>query len=175
MKRWFSLAAIVVISCCALMWSQTTKTQDSKPAETQQEALKQFGSTDSAKWTDTSKEAAATDEQKAWLNKGKPETISGEVVDVSCYMQLGKTGAKHADCGGKCVKNGQPIGILTSSKELYLVIPEEHHPRRDGQTNIRDAFAAQMGKQVKVTGMVQQTPQGKAIFVSNMDVQKSGD
>ena len=95
-------------------------------------------------------------------------------MDVSCYLQLGKTGPKHADCGGKCVRNGQPIGLLTSSKELYLVIPEEHHPRRDGQTNIREAFATDMGNQVKVTGMVQKTPQGKAIFVSNMEVQKPG-
>ncbi|HMK30728.1 MAG TPA: hypothetical protein VK473_13660 [Terriglobales bacterium] len=174
MKRALSAIAIAVVACGVWLWAQTAKTQDSKPAETKQEAPKQFGTTDSAKWTDTSKEAAATDEQKAWLNKGKPETISGEVVDVSCYLQIGKTGPKHADCGGKCARNGQPIGILTASKELYLVMPEEHHPRRDGQTNIRDAFAAQMGKQVTVTGMVQQTPQGKAIFVSNVEVQKSG-
>ena len=31
-----------------------------------------------------------------------------------------------------------------------------------------------LGKQVKVTGMVQNTQQGKAIFVSNMEVQKAG-
>ena len=138
------------------------------------QAAKQFGSQDSAKWTATSNEAAATDEQKAWLGKGKADTITGEVVDVSCYMQLGKTGAKHADCGGKCARAGQPIGILTEKKELYLVMPEEHHPRRDGQTNIRDAFAANMGKQVSVTGMVQETPAGKAIYVSNDAVQKAG-
>jgi hypothetical protein len=138
------------------------------------QAVKEFGSKDSAKWSDTSTQAAATDEQKAWLVKGKAETVQGEVVDVSCYLQLGKTGPKHADCGGKCVRNGQPIGLLTSDKQLYLVIPEEHHPRRDGQTNIRDAFAAQMGNQVKVSGMVQDTPQGKAIYVTNADVQKAG-
>ena len=138
------------------------------------QAVKEFGSKDSANWTATTHESAATPEQKEWMNKGQQQTLEGEVVDVSCYMQLGKTGPKHADCGGKCVRNGQPIGLLTSAKELYLVLPEEHHPRRDGQTNIRDAFAAEMGKQVKVTGMVEQTPQGKAIFVSNDAVQKSG-
>lgn len=138
------------------------------------QAAKELGSKDSAKWTATTQEAAATPEQKTWLNKGKPATIHGEVVDVSCYLQLGKTGPKHADCGAKCVRNGQPIGLLTSKKELYLVIAEEHHPRRDGQTNIREAFANAMGQQVKVTGMVQQTPQGKAVFVSNMEVQKQG-
>jgi len=138
------------------------------------QAVKELGSKDSAKWTDTTQQSAATDEQKAWLNKGQSQTIEGEVVDVSCYLQLGKTGPKHADCGGKCVRNGQPIGLLTSSKELYLVIPEEHHPRRDGQSNIREAFATNMGNQVKVTGMVQNTPQGKAIFVNAMEVQKAG-
>src|SRR3954454_18402190 len=135
------------------------------------QAVKEFGSKDSSKWSSTTNEAATAPENKEWLAKGKPETIQGEVVDVSCYLQLGKTGPKHADCGGKCVRNGQPIGLLTSDKQLYLVIPEEHHPRRDGQTNIREAFAAQMGNQVKVSGMVQDTPQGKAIYVTNADVQ----
>jgi hypothetical protein len=150
---------IFVLACAGLLVAQ---------------AVKEFGSKDSAKWTATTNEAAATPANKEWLAKGTPQTVQGEVVDVSCYLQLGKTGPAHADCGGKCVRNGQPIGILTSSKELYLVIPEEHHPRRDGQTNIREAFAKEMGKQVKVIGMVQQTPQGKAIFVNNMQVQKQG-
>jgi hypothetical protein len=148
---------IFVLCCASLLLAQ---------------AVKEYGSKDSAKWSSTTNEAAATPENKTWLAKGTKQTVEGEVVDVSCYLQLGKTGPKHADCGGKCVRNGQPIGILTSTKELYLVMPEEHHPRRDGQTNIREAFAKEMGKQVKVTGMVQQTPQGKAIFVSNMEVEK---
>ena len=132
-------------------------------------AQKEFGSKESAKWTATTIESATNDAQKQWLANGKPETISGEVVDVSCYMQLGKTGEKHIDCGSKCVRAGQPIGVLTAQKELYLVMPEEHHPRRDGQISLKDAFAEQMGKQVKVTGMVQRNEQGKSIFVSAME------
>ncbi|HET9697754.1 MAG TPA: hypothetical protein VFP40_12865 [Terriglobales bacterium] len=136
------------------------------------QAVKEIGSTETSEWSDTSKEAAATDEQKAWLNKGKVQTVQGEVVDVSCYMQLGKTGPKHADCGARCARMGQPVGILTSDKTLYLVLPEEHHPRRDGKVDIRGAFANLMGQQVKVTGMVQQTAQGKAIFVNSAEANK---
>lgn len=132
-------------------------------------AQKEFGSKESAKWTATTNESATNDAQKKWLANGKPETITGEVVDVSCYMQLGKTGEKHIDCGSKCARAGQPIGVLTAEKELYLVMPEEHHPRRDGQVSLKDAFAEQMGKQVKVTGMVQRNEQGKSIFVSAME------
>jgi len=131
-----------------------------------------LGSEGAKEWTATTKESATNDQQKKWMNQGKPMTISGELVDVSCYMQLGKTGEKHVDCGGKCVRNGQPAGILTSKQELYLVIPEEHHPRRDGQVDIKEKLAANMGKQVTVTGMVQTTKQGKAIFVSAEDINK---
>jgi len=151
--------------------AQKTRKQDQKP-KTSETIGKEFGSKPSAAWTATTNQSATTPEQKAWLGRGKPQTIAGEVVDISCYMQLGKTGEKHIDCGSKCLRNNQPFGILTAAKQLYVVVPEEHHPRRDGQVNIRDAFAAQMGKQVKVTGMVQNTPQGKAIFVNAAEVQK---
>jgi hypothetical protein len=49
-------------------------------------AQKEFGSKESAKWTATTNESATNDAQKQWLARGKPETITGEVVDVSCYM-----------------------------------------------------------------------------------------
>ena len=44
--------------------------------------------------------------------KGTPTTVVGEVIDLSCYLQVGKHGDKHRDCGQKCVKNGQPVGLL---------------------------------------------------------------
>ena len=30
---------------------------------------------------------------------GKPITVVGEIVDLSCYLQLGKHGEKHKSCG----------------------------------------------------------------------------
>ena len=52
---------------------------------------------------------------------GKPEpghvvTRVGEIVDFSCYLQLGKHGEKHRSCGQKCVKNSQPVGLLTKDR-----------------------------------------------------------
>jgi hypothetical protein len=132
----------------------------------------QLGSKENARWTDTTKESATNDQQKSWLNQGKPMTVTGELVDVSCYLQLGKTGEKHIDCGTKCLRNNQPAGILTAKKDLYLVMVEEHHPRRDGQADIREQLAANMGKQVSATGMAQKTKQGNAIFISALDVKK---
>ena len=48
---------------------------------------------------------------KKVLESGKVATVTGEVVDVSCYLQLGKRGEAHVPCGTKCITNGQPIGI----------------------------------------------------------------
>ena len=59
-------------------------------------------------------------------------TKVGEIVDFSCYLQLGKHGEKHRSCGQKCVENSQPAGLLTQDGTLYMLMPEEHDPRRDG-------------------------------------------
>ena len=43
----------------------------------------------------------------AWTASRSPEppiTRVGEIVDFSCYIQLGKHGEKHRACGQKCVK-----------------------------------------------------------------------
>ena len=79
-------------------------------------------------WTTTTT-AAGVDSKP---QMGRAITRVGEIVDFSCYIQLGKHGEKHRSCGQKCVQNGQPIGLLTQDGSLYMLMPEEHDPRRDG-------------------------------------------
>src|SRR5437879_202493 len=115
MKRLVNAATLCILAVSTAV-SQTSST--TKPAEKTENKPVVLGSKESAKWTKTTEAAATNDQQKALLSKGKPGTVSGELVDISCYMQMGKTGEKHIDCGSKCVRNGQPSGILTSDKEL---------------------------------------------------------
>jgi len=49
-------------------------------------------------------------------------TVQGEVVDLACYMAMGKKGPEHKSCALLCAKNGVPLGILTDSGELFLLI-----------------------------------------------------
>lgn len=119
-----------------------------------------------AHWSSTTLEAASTPKYRKILEHGHVETITGEVVDVSCFLQLGKRGEAHIACGQKCVRNGQPVGVLTDKGRLYLIIPEEHHPRRDGQVSVKDRFAELMGKRVKVSGMVTKYNDNLAMFVT---------
>jgi hypothetical protein len=100
---------------------------------------------------------------------GKPITVVGEVVDFSCYLQLGKHGGKHADpCGKKCLQNGQPIGLLTKDGTLYMVMAEEHDPRRDGTMDARAMAIDHIGHIVEVNGTEADVNGYKGVFVQGL-------
>jgi len=99
-------------------------------------------------------------------NAGKVTKLVGEVVDYSCYLQLGKHGGKHRDCGQKCLKAGMPIGLLTKEGKLYLLMEEEHDPRRDGLTNFRQAAIDHMAFVMEVTGTLTEVDGQRALFVT---------
>jgi hypothetical protein len=104
-------------------------------------------------WSATTLEAAATDANKKVLAAAKPLTITGEVVDVSCYTQLGKRGEGHKACGTMCVASGSPAGLLTSDGTLYILMPEPHHPRRDGKASLAKYLSERMAQTLTVSGM----------------------
>src|SRR6185295_10344525 len=85
-----------------------------------------IGSDATATWTETTEKAATTPEQKKVLANGKVTTITGELVDVSCYLELGKRGEAHIPCGSDCIKHGQPAGIVDDAGKLTLLFVEEH-------------------------------------------------
>ena len=97
---------------------------------------------------------------------GKEMTVVGEVVDFSCYLQLGKHGDKHRSCGQKCVQNGQPVGLLAKDGTLYMLMPEEHDPRRDGGVDFRPAAADHMGHIMSVTGTAASHVGYRALYVT---------
>jgi hypothetical protein len=112
-------------------------------------------------WTATTNGAAVDNKPVS----GKAVTVTGEIVDMSCYLQLGKHGDKHASCGKKCITNGQPIGLVTKTGDLYMLIDEEHDPRRDGLTTFRSAAADNFAKVMTVSGTQTSVNGTKAIFV----------
>jgi hypothetical protein len=96
---------------------------------------------------------------------GKVVTLVGEIVDYSCYLQLGKHGTKHRDCGQKCVRNGMPAGLLTKEGKLYLLMEEEHDQRRDGLTNFRQTAVDNMAYVMEVTGTLSEVEGQRALYV----------
>jgi predicted lipoprotein with Yx(FWY)xxD motif len=69
--------------------------------------------------------------------------ITGEVVDMMCYVDHGAKGDKHAGCAEKCIKNGGPVGILSDGKAILVV--GDHKP-------MNDELAPLAGKTVTLKG-----------------------
>jgi hypothetical protein len=104
-------------------------------------------------WSATTLEAAATEANRQVLTEGRPLTLTGEVVDVSCYTQLGKRGEGHKACGAMCVASGSPAGLLTADGTLYILMPEQHHPRRDGKVSLAKYLSERMAQTLTLSGM----------------------
>lgn len=113
-------------------------------------------------WTSTTVGAAVDGKPNPG---GKEATVVGEIVDFSCYLQIGKHGEKHRSCAQKCFNNGQPIGLLTSDGTLYMLMEEEHDPRRDGQTNFRQSATEHAGHIMEVKGTESSLNGYKALYV----------
>ena len=45
--------------------------------------------------------------------------VTGEVVDMMCYVDHNAMGENHGQsCGSKCIKNGGPVGIVRMAKPI---------------------------------------------------------
>src|SRR5215469_2136400 len=88
--------------------------------------------------------------------------VTGEVVDMMCYVDHNAVGEKHGQsCGVKCVKSGGPVGIVSDGK-AYLVVGE-HKP-------INDQLADLCGKNVTVKGKLAE--RGGVAMIENAEVVK---
>ncbi len=67
--------------------------------------------------------ARAADEAKT----GEATTVTGEVLDMACYLDHGAHGEKHADCAKMCISSGLPVGLKSADGTVYLLIGE-HKP-----------------------------------------------
>jgi hypothetical protein len=104
--------------------------------------------------------------------EGKTTTVVGEIIDLSCYLQVGKHGDKHRECGQKCVRNGQPVGLLAEDGSIYTLIDEEHDSRRDGLTEFRKQAVDLMAHVVTVHGTLTEVDGHKALYVQGSVVKK---
>ena len=85
-------------------------------------------------------------EKKEDLAASEAKKISGEVVDMACYVDHNATGEKHADCAKKCITSGLPVGLKTDDGKIYLLIGE-HKP-------LNSELAQYAAKKITVEGKV---------------------
>jgi hypothetical protein len=111
--------------------------------------------------------ALAGDEAKK--AKPAPVTLTGEVLDLYCYMEHPEsaTGSEHAKCAKGCISKGLPIGFLAADGTIYVIIGKDHE---SAATTVADW----VGKQSTITGHVKEQKGMKAIeLVSIGEAKKS--
>ena len=91
--------------------------------------------------------AVAADEK----GDAKIQTITGEVVDLMCYLDHGAKGEKHKACAATCIKSGGPVGILSGDK-LYLIVGD-HKPMNAELADKAAQTITVTGKVVERNGM----------------------
>jgi hypothetical protein len=100
--------------------------------------------------------------QKEDLASGETKKITGEVVDMACYVDHNATGEKHADCAKKCITSGLPVGLKADDGKTYLLIGE-HKP-------LNDQLAQYAAKKITVEGKV--TSRDGIYMIENAVIQK---
>jgi len=91
------------------------------------------------------------------------QTLTGEVVDVFCYLSHGEEGLgkKHAGCAKKCIHGGLPVAIKVGD-QLYLASMADHMPAND-------TLAKFAGQQVEVHGKIMERNGQRFIAVSEVE------
>jgi hypothetical protein len=105
---------------------------------------------------------AIAQEHEHSADAGASKEVTGEVVDMMCYVDHNAVGEKHGQsCGAKCIRSGGPVGIVSEGK-AYLVVGE-HKP-------INDQLAEYCGKNVTVKGKLAE--RGGIAMIENAEIVK---
>src|SRR5437763_15114536 len=105
--------------------------------------------------------ALAAEQGKEKLDASASKEITGEVVDMMCYVDHNALGDKHAGCAAKCIKGGGPVGIVSHGKAYLLV--GQHKP-------INDQLAEYAGKTITVKGKMAE--RGGVAMLENAEIEK---
>ncbi len=105
---------------------------------------------------------AVAQEHEHGKDAAASKEVTGEVVDMMCYVDHNAVGEKHGQaCGAKCIKSGGPAGIVSEGK-AYLVVGE-HKP-------INDQLAEYCGKNITVKGKIAE--RGGIAMIENAEIVK---
>ena len=85
-------------------------------------------------------------DDKEKLAAGETKKITGEVLDMACYIDHNATGDKHTDCAKKCITSGLPVGLKAEDGKTYLLIGE-HKP-------LNSELAEYAAKKITVEGKI---------------------
>ena len=97
----------------------------------------------------------------------KEMTVSGEVVDVACYMMGDAKGEGHIKCATACAKGGGSLGILAADGKLYVsLLPDDH------KNNPNAILMDHIGHNVEAKGFVRAKGGTQGLMIKSVSMVK---
>lgn len=103
---------------------------------------------------------AHEDESHGHDDKGT--MVRGEILDMACYVAHEAKGPDHAACAKRCVKGGQPMGLLAEDGTVYLLYANHEDGSAFEQAK---GFA---GQKVEIVGIAATKAGIKGLVVSSV-------
>jgi len=91
----------------------------------------------------------------------KKTQITGQVVDIACFVGHKSSGEKHAKCAETCARAGNPLAIF-DGKQIFLSVSMDHK-------NPNTKLMPFIEKKVKVTGTVMEKSGFKGIAIEKVE------
>ncbi len=94
------------------------------------------------------------------------KTVTGEILDMKCYMTSGAHGPDHKECAATCIDGGAPMGILCDDGKVYLLIKD------DKNSSAYEDAKKYAGEDVTLTGTESEKGGVQALIVADVKPKK---
>ncbi len=105
-------------------------------------------------------------QEKKESKEPKEISITGEVIDVKCYLtgMMGGQGDDHKQCAIDCINGGLPVGILDDKTEkVYTVVPKK------GMEGANKSLVQYVAQRVTLTGSIVEKGGAKLFVYTKVD------
>jgi hypothetical protein len=94
--------------------------------------------------------------------KGERVTVTGEVVEMWCYLEAGDRGPAKKACATACAKAGNPVALVDDTGELFLLAGlQSHQPAQE-------LLIDKMSERVTVSGTLVKNPEVQMIYIESV-------
>lgn len=94
--------------------------------------------------------------------KGERVTVTGEVVEMWCYLEAGDRGAAKKACATACATAGNPIALVDDKGQLFVLAGlKSHQPAQE-------LLLDKMSERVTLTGTLVKNPNAQMIYIESV-------
>lgn len=94
--------------------------------------------------------------------KGERVTVTGEVVEMWCYLEAGDRGAAKKACATECAKAGNPIALVDDKGQLFVLAGlKSHQPAQE-------LLLDKMSESVTITGTLVKNANTQMIYIESV-------